>query len=152
MKNLEKDFLDTAVDFLKLVTGELDPHTSNKGVIDKDNLSATLLTPSHIQFAKYGRGPGKMPPINNLIAWIKSKGIVKDDKEARGTAFAIAKSISKNGTANYKPNAPNALVEAIEMHQEEFNKAVVDIAKVTINNELQNIYRDSFKEKIKYEI
>ena len=113
-------FVKIAKEFLMAVKGELDPHTTQKGIVKVRNFfTVELLTPAHIQYAKYGRGPGKLPPISEIEEWVKSKGIVSAS-EAKGTAFAIAKSISKNGTKNYVKGAPNALEAALAAHMESF--------------------------------
>ena len=130
------EFLNIAEAFLKAVTSELDPHTSNKGVIVKNNddQSVVLFTPSHIQFAKYGRGKGKQPPVDAILKWVTSSGVIKygSQKEALGTAWAIAKSISKNGTKNYVPNAPNALEEALNKHLNNLNESISkNVVKIT---------------------
>ena len=110
-------FVSIAKDFLLLVKGELDQHTTEKSEIKVANfLSVSIFTPAHVQFAAYGRGPGKQPPIDPLIAWVKKKGIVTGEQNIRGAAFAIAKSIGKNGTKNYVSNAPNVIEEALEKH------------------------------------
>lgn len=44
-----------------------------------------------------GRVPGKMPPVDALFPWVKTKLGVRDDVEARSIAFAIAKTIEKEG-------------------------------------------------------
>lgn len=114
-------FVKIAKEFLYAVKGELDPHTSQKGIVKVRNFfTVELLTPAHIQFAKYGRGPGKPPPIDPIIAWLKHKGIITDPKQAKGAAIAIALSIGKKGTKNYVANAPNALEAALSAHMEEF--------------------------------
>ena len=47
---------------------------------------------------EYGRDPAEeMPPVDAIERWVKRKGIAKG-KDARSTAFAIARSIQKNGT------------------------------------------------------
>ena len=70
-------FVSIAKDFLLLVKGELDQHTTEKSNIKVNNfLSVSIFTPAHVQFAAYGRGPGKNPPIDPLIAWVRKKGIV----------------------------------------------------------------------------
>lgn len=110
-------FVSIAKDFLLLVKGELDQHTTEKSEIKVANfLSVSIFTPAHVQFAAYGRGPGKQPPLDPLIEWVKRKGIVTGEKNIRGAAFAIAKSIGKNGTKNYVSNAPNVIEEALEKH------------------------------------
>lgn len=47
-----------------------------------------------------GRKAGKMPPISNLKEWVINKGIfkIKNDNQATGIAWAIAKTIAKKGT------------------------------------------------------
>lgn len=129
-------FVSVTKEFLMLVKGDLDQYTTQKSTIKVNNfLSLTLITPAHVQFAKYGRGPGKMPPLDPLVQWVKKKGIVDGSpSQIKGTAFAIAKSISTKGTKNYVPNAPNALEEAINAHLELYvtkvnNKHVEDTIK-----------------------
>ena len=54
------------------------------------------------------------------------------EKEALGTAWAIAKSISKKGTSNYVPNAPDVFEEAIGLHMSKFNGEINQrIVKIT---------------------
>lgn len=113
-KDFDKDLLEIAKNFLSLVTGELDKYTETKGVIEVQKNSVILFTPSHIQFARYGRAPGKKPPFDSILAWVKKENIKFDTTDERGTAFAIQASIGKNGTKNYKPNAPNFLEEELK--------------------------------------
>lgn len=111
---------DIVIEFLKLVSGELDPHTSQQGKIEDESnggaVKVALFTPSHIQFAKYGRGPGKQPPIDPLIEWAQGKGI----PDPESAAWGMAKAIAKEGTLNWVPNAPNAIDEAVLKYEQEF--------------------------------
>lgn len=136
--------------FLKLVSGRLDEYTTQKGKVVVSKNTVTLFTPSHIQFAKYGRGPGKLPPIEPLVDWVKKKGIVKNDKEARGTAWAIAKSISKKGTKNYVPNAPNALTEAIEEEFDNYVEKISGFITDEINEQILDLIVEAIP--IEYEV
>ncbi len=142
-------FVEIAEDFLKAVTAELDKHTSQKGVIETNNQKVTLFTPAHIQFAVYGRGPGKQPPIDNILKWVTQQGIIFEGSTKEGTAWAIAKSISKKGTKNWVPDAPNALQEAIdsniEVYYDNVNKKVT---KITTEG-LDELYQKQFPKKLK---
>lgn len=110
-------FVKVAKEFLMAVKGELDPHTTQKSKIKVRNFfTVELLTPGHIQYAKYGRGPGKPPPIDPIMQWVSQKGIVSGKRNIKGAAIAIAKSIGEKGTKNYVKNAPNALEEALAKH------------------------------------
>ena len=133
-------FVSIAKDFLLLVKKELDPHTTQKSEIKVENfLSVSLFTPSHIQFAKYGRGPGKPPPINAILEWVKKKGVIIGNNNAMGTAYVIARSIGKKGTKNYVANAPNAMEEALEKHLQFYanriNAKHVDDTVINTNKE-----------------
>tara|TARA_B110000014_G_C19719023_1_gene375870 strand:+ start:113 stop:562 length:450 start_codon:yes stop_codon:yes gene_type:complete len=107
-------FIKLATALLQKVANETDKHTSQKATISSDSDSVTLSTPDYLQFAIYGRGPGKRPPLDNILQFVKGKNIVFDGLDQRGTAFAIQASIGKKGTSNWVPNAPNALEGFIE--------------------------------------
>ena len=141
-------FVKIAKDFLKLVKGELDQHTTQKSDIKVNNfLSVSIFTPAHVQFAKYGRGPGKQPPLDPLIEWVRKKGIITGEKNIRGAAFAIAKSIGKNGTKNYVPNAPNAIEEALTKHMKNYvNK--INVKHVDdVEKESMKLYKVALNKK-----
>lgn len=147
-KQVNDDFVEIAKSFLQMVSGELDPYTSKKGTIEVSGNAVTLFTPDYIQFAKYGRGAGKKPPLSQILEFVKKNNIRFENQTERGTAFAIQASIAKNGTLNYKPNAPNALNEAIEKHITEFNEKIGNIIKVSIQKDVNAIYSntDPFRE------
>ena len=142
---MDKDFLVIAEAFLRAVTGELDPYTSEKGEITTDTKegSVNLTNPYYIQFAKYGRGPGKKPPIDNILKWVKSKGI-KIAKTDIGTAFAIQAKIGREGTNNWVPNAPNAIQEAINLNLGKYYDEVNQKILVIETKELNELYKEQF--------
>ena len=140
-------FVKITREFLMLVKGDLDQYTTQKSTIKVNNFkSLSLFTPAHLQFARYGRSPGKMPPLDPLIQWVSKKGIVSGGaSNARGAAFAIAKSISKNGTKNYVPNAPNALEEALNKHM---NVYVTKVNEKHVNDTIKKLDK-SYDENLK---
>jgi hypothetical protein len=144
MANQSNDFndlLDIAKDFLLLTTKELDKSTSQKGVIKVGSGSVTLFTPSHIQFAKYGRGKGKKPPFEVILDFVKKENIKFDGLTEKGTAEAIRASIAIKGTKNYVKNAPNAIEEAIDMNFKEYSEKLGKAFSITIDNQLAGIYK-----------
>jgi len=134
-------FVQIARAYLALVAGELDKHSSNKSVVKYNNLgSVSIFTPAHIQFAKYGRGPGKPPPIGPIEAWVSKKGIVGPNGSTKGAAIAIAKSIGKKGTKNYVPNAPDALTEAFQKHIKSY---LASLSAYTLKRDAAKIKREA---------
>jgi len=147
-------FVDIAREYIKLMTGELQPYTSEKitVLIDSEN-KVSFFTPKHMQFAKYGRGPGKQPPLEAMLDFV-TKGRIQF-RDARGrfttyesTAWAIAKSIAKKGTSNWKPGAPDALQEALDKGNKAYLKQLSNFTKKKTLEELQLIYREQFSEEI----
>lgn len=148
--SLQEDLIKIATSFLQMVSSELDPHTNHKGQISTTPTSASLFTPSHIQFAKYGRGPGKKPPIDDIIKWISEKGKIQYEGDVKDTAYAIAYSIGKNGTVGYTPNAPNVMDEAIGKHMVKYLGEVSKYVSVSLAGELGEI--QYFPEEIDFKI
>lgn len=146
------EFIDIAKEFLLMVSGELDPYTTRDGEIEVGSDRVTLFTPAHIQFAKYGRGPGKKPPLDPILAFVKEKGIIFDNATQRGTAFAIMNSISKKGTSNWVPDAPNALDEAINKNLEGYYKDLSKIIFIEQTKELDKLYEKQFGKEIEFKI
>lgn len=58
---------------------------------DSKNPSAILHTPAYTQFMLYGRGPGRMPPLEPIESWMEAKGLT-------GGSYAIRKHIAEFGT------------------------------------------------------
>ena len=50
-----------------------------------------LHTPAYTSFMLYGRGPGRMPPLEPIKSWMEEKGL-------EGSAWAIRKHIADFGT------------------------------------------------------
>lgn len=146
----DKEFVDIAREFLMLVGRDLDSYVSEKSFVEVDGPNqVSLFTASHIQFAKYGRGPGKKPPLDAILEFVKKKGIIFENTDARGTAFAIQISISKRGTKNWVPNAPDALQEAVNS---QLNKYYDEVEKANLektNREIKEIFDKQFPLTIK---
>lgn len=58
---------------------------------DSKNPAAILHTPAYTNFMLYGRGPGKMPPLEPIKSWMEEKGLT-------GSSWAIRKHIAEFGT------------------------------------------------------
>lgn len=154
MNAKSETFVDVARQFIGLVTGELQPYVSEKitVLVDSEN-KVSFFTPAHMQFAKYGRGPGKNPPLNPILDWVKRKRLQFRSTKGKflsyiSTAFIIQKSIAKKGTKNWVPGAPNAIEEALKNGLKEYGKKLAEFHSKKTLEELQEIYREAFPEKI----
>jgi len=143
------ELLEIAKEFLQVVTGELDKYSSTKGEIhvDSGRRRIILLTPSHIQFARYGRGPGKKPPFESILEWVKRENIKFENSSQDGTAWAIQNSIGLHGTKNWVPNAPSFLEETLQTHMKEYQERIGKKLVVVINDKVNQIYKEiNFKD------
>ena len=59
--------------------------------ISSKNPAVILHTPAYTPFMLYGRGPGKMPPLEPIKSWMEEKGLT-------GSSFVIRKHIAEFGT------------------------------------------------------
>ncbi|MEK0370239.1 MAG: hypothetical protein QQN55_03670 [Nitrosopumilus sp.] len=146
---VNKGLLEIAKEFLELVTSDLDKHTSKKGVVKIEGNTVVLLTPAHIQWAKFGRGPGKQPPIDEMLDFVKQGRIKFKGQTEEGTAFVIAKSIGKKGTKGFTKNAPNAIEEQITKSFESYNKKLSQMLTVGISDEVNKTFTEIIPEGIK---
>ena len=143
-------FKDIAEAFLNAVKSDTDTHTSIKGEIIKNSESSfSLLTPDHIQYAVNGRGPGKMPPLEEMLNLVNSKNIIFEGLDKRGTAFAIGMAIKHNGTKNWKPGAPNFMEETVKKYQKEYEEDLGKIISVDIDDKLKDEYAKIWAEQEK---
>ena len=142
-----KTFKDIAKDFLESVTSDLDTYTSIKGKIYGDLNSMTLETPDHIQFAFAGRGPGKRPPLEAMLELVRSKNILFDGADERGTAFALQAIIAKKGTKNHKPNAPDIMETTVAKYQKKYEKELGDSILIDIDNKLKEEMEKFWKDQ-----
>ena len=149
-------FVKIATEFLMAVKGELDPYTTEKNQVKVKNFfTVELLTPAHVQFARYGRGPGKRPPLDPIIKWVQQKKIGPQEN-TKGTAFAIANSISKNGTSNYVKGAPNFLEESIRKHMDVYLDKLSEGYIKTQNEkhmqQMKQLFEDGLTKSFQFEI
>ena len=59
--------------------------------ISSNSPSVILHTPAYTNFMLYGRGPGRMPPLEPIESWMEEKGLT-------GSAWAVRKHIADFGT------------------------------------------------------
>lgn len=142
-----KTFNDIARDFLESVTSDLDTYTSVKGKIYGDLNSMTLETPDYIQFAFAGRGPGKRPPLEAMLEAVRSKNILFDGMDERGTAFALQAIIAKKGTKNHKPNAPDILETTVAKYQQIYMDELGESILVEVDNRLKEEMREIWEQQ-----
>lgn len=70
-------------------------------------VDGTLSADHQWRYVGSGRGPGGLPPIQNIQDWIDSKGLDI-------SAWGVAKKIAQSGSADYRQKNSNVFLDAIE--------------------------------------
>ena len=96
---------------------------------DRDEISAgffdtTNRNSGYALFVEYGRRSGKMPPPDEIGAWVYKKFHLNDWKVAGSIGWAIAKRIAQVGTQPHPFFGP-----AVKKHQNKIVKAVRDAVR-----------------------
>ena len=119
----------TAIDILGLSVKKLSDNKSvatsnlsNSGKVKKIKNGWTVgYTASYAWVVEYGRRAGTYPPISPLIAWVKKKLRINDEKEQKKVAFMVSRSIMRNGT-----KAKPFLAPAFNESMKGFNNRVIN--------------------------
>ncbi len=131
LKELDKE-MDLFVDRVFQLSQERlidDGKTDTSNLLRSGNIIRRKLEKEIIYSAPYadviefGRHPGTMPPSDQLVKWVQRKLHVRDIKEAKRVAFAIALSIKKRGM-----DPSPYLQPAINQTNIEFQKRKVRVA------------------------
>ena len=81
----------------------------------------------YAEYVEYGRRSGKMPPVDMLKAWAYKKFQLRDWKQAASMAWAMAKTIAKQGTQPHAFFGP-----AVKKNYNKITKAVRDAVRKKI--------------------
>lgn len=95
----------------------------------KDDITAgffdtTNRNSGYALFVEYGRRAGKMPPPDEIGAWVYKKFHLNDWKAANSLGWAIAKKIAREGTQPHPFFGP-----AVKKHQNKIVNAVRDAVR-----------------------
>jgi hypothetical protein len=58
-----------------------------------------IILPQYVVYADGGRAPGRMPPLEPIIDWVRFKFGLRNSSKAVGIAWAIRKKIGKEGVS-----------------------------------------------------
>lgn len=118
----------------KNATGETMASVQVSVTTAPDHVTGSLSALSTWRYVGSGRGPGRMPPVDNLQAWIEARGLDLD-------AWAVARSIALHGTDDFRRKNTNVFLDAIEAwerldlsrYDEEFARNLEDhVVEITV--------------------
>ena len=90
--------------------------TANSLEVQVTGNKGELLGGEAVYYMIYGRGPGKMPPVEAIAAWVKSRALDI-------SPWAVAKHIAKYGTAVFQgKRKPLEFAMVVGLHRDELLK------------------------------
>lgn len=98
------------------------------------------------RFVNTGRKKGaRKVPIQALVEWIKQKGIATNNKKALGIAFAIQKTIEKEGSPTVRSRRNGKKTEFVDDTLErigvEINRRLEEAAFKTVEVQIDNLVK-----------
>lgn len=111
-----------------------------------DAISANLYAADYFKYLIYGRGPGKAPPPDNMLAWVqanpdalaRAKQVFKYITE-QGLAYIIGQKIAREGTDIHTGKRPGIdLLGVMEKNIPELLKELAKNEAVNIATELRS--------------
>lgn len=110
--------------------------------VRETNLGAQIWGADYTQYLVNGRGPGKMPPKDNIVKWLMDK-FNYDQKTAEKIAFPVRKKIAKEGTKWH--NEESKLIDAV-LNDERIEKILdklriimIDFVKLELNQMMTTV-------------
>lgn len=102
--------------------------------------SGSLVGAKYFYQQMFGRKPGKFPPIDDILDWIRSKGISPRDSKTteRQLAFLFARKIAQSGTNIFQRKSEGLDVkEEIKNLLLKFRKDVVKDFRIDLLKEMK---------------
>lgn len=108
-------------------------------------LTGIISGKDYTEYMVNGRGPGKFPPLQNIIKWIKDKGLAIIDKTitVSSLAFLIARKIAREGTKYFKEGGTDLISSVIT--PERIQRIIDKVTKFHVNSFVSDI-TNAFKQ------
>ncbi len=112
--------------------------------VEATQLEGKLFAPDWFQYMIYGRGPGKQPPPDKILAWVNRNPSLLADARNKwkyitesGLAFLIGRKIGQSGTRIWRGEAKGVdFLGAIERNLPELRQELIDQEKEKIQTSL----------------
>ena len=108
--------------------------------LNDTTLSVSFELEDYWKYVEYGRGPGRMPPIDKIEDWIRVKPIIPNSQngkipDTRQLAFLIARKIGREGTPAQKPLTNTLYSEEVNILINAIKHNIVDQVKKYVTSD-----------------
>ena len=116
-------------------------------IIEKDDrqIEVSLKLEDYWKYVEYGREPGKFPPQDKIMEWIKVKPVLPRQINGKlptpeQLSFLIGRKIAEEGI-----EPTNILEHSIETVNNRFEQKIMDAINDDINNMVDVVFSEYFK-------
>ncbi len=112
--------------------------------VEATQIEGKLFAPDWFQYMIYGRGPGKQPPPDKILAWVnRNPSLLADARNkwkyitSSGLAYLIGRKIGQSGTRIWRGEAKGVdFLGAIERNLPELRQELIEEEKEKIQTSL----------------
>ena len=143
-QELRNRYQDNLIRDGKIATGNLLNSVEYKVQYDDRAIRVELHLEEYYKWVENGRGPGKFPPPDKILEWIRIKPIIPDDRGGRlpteqQLAFLIGRKIAEQGI---EPG--NQLHNAMDDIYPQFEERIDEAIALDINEAIDIIFSSFF--------
>lgn len=143
-ERLRNQYQDNLIMDDKLASGKL--LNSVEYLIEKggNEISVSIRLEDYWKWVENGRGPGKFPPMDKILDWIKVKPVVPDERSGRlptekQLAFLIGRKISEEGV-----EGTNDLQKAVDEITEQYEELIGLAIDADLNDSMDVIMSEFY--------
>ena len=144
---LRNEYQDNLIRDNKIASGKLLNSIEYEVQFDERAIWLQFRMEDYYKWVENGRGPGKFPPPDKILEWIRIKPIIPDDRMGTGKlptekqlSFLIGRKIAEEGI---EPG--NQLHKAIETEYENWEARIDEAIALDVNESLEIIFSSFFK-------
>ena len=143
-QELRNRYQDNLIRDGKIATGNLLNSIEYKVQYDERAIWVELHLEEYYKWVENGRGPGKFPPPDKILEWIRIKPVIPDDRGGRlpteqQLAFLIGRKIAEQGI---EPG--NQLHNAMDDIYPQFEERIDEAIALDINEAIDIIFSSFF--------
>lgn len=100
----------------------------------------TYYAADYFQYLIYGRGPGKAPTVDKMLAWVNAQPEAQQwrETEKNSLAYVVGQKIAKQGTDIYEGKRPGIdLLGVLEKNMPDLMKTITQNEVIKVSTELQ---------------
>jgi len=135
MKEAIETYLNNIV---KDLAGQNEKVPVSKFRVEATQIEGNLHAPDWFQYMIYGRGPGKQPPPDRMLAWVQSNPqLFSVDISEKSMAFLIGRKIGREGTDIFQGKRKGVdLLGPMEKNMPELLKGIAETETLKIQTSL----------------